>query len=188
LTDAASFQNFKSSGPFEKGLVQIFTGDGRGKTTAALGIVVRALGHGLRVCVVVFMKGDYPYSEWKFLAREPNVKVARYGLRTFIDPANIKPEEIEQAKQALAFTREAMLSGNYDLIVLDEVNLAVAWKLVELDEVVRLIKDKPSNIELILTGRQADAKLVELADQVTECLNIKHPYDKGTLARRGIDY
>ena len=81
-----------------------------------------------------------------------------------------------------------MLSGNYDLVVLDEVNVAVAWKLVELDEVVRLISDKPKNVELILTGRQADTKLVQLADLVTEMLNIKHPYDEGVLARKGIDY
>jgi cob(I)alamin adenosyltransferase len=81
-----------------------------------------------------------------------------------------------------------MLSGNYDLVVLDEVNVAVAWKLVELDEVIRLIKDKPPNVELILTGRYADPKLVQLADLVTECLKIKHPYDEGVAARRGVEY
>jgi len=173
---------------FEKGLVQIFTGDGKGKTSAALGVVLRALGDGLRVCVIVFMKGDYPYSEWKILSTLPNVKVARFGFRTFTDPANVKPEEIEQAKQALAAAREAMLSGDYELVVLDEVNIATAWKLIELNEVVRLIQDKPSNVELILTGRHADRKIVEMADLVTECLKIKHPYDKGIPARKGIDY
>jgi len=88
----------------------------------------------------------------------------------------------------LAAAREAMLGGNYDLVVLDEVNVATAWKLVELDEVVRLIRDKPSNVELILTGRHADTKLVQMADLVTECLKIKHPYDKGITSRKGIDY
>ena len=177
-----------SSVPFKKGLVQIFTGEGKGKTSAALGVVLRALGHGLRVCIVVFMKGDYPYGEWEVLSKLSNVKIARFGFRTFTDPANIKPEEIEQAKQALAAAREAMLGGNYDLVVLDEVNVATAWKLVELDEVVRLIRDKPPNVELILTGRHADTKLVQLADLVTECLKIKHPYDKGITSRKGIDY
>jgi len=177
-----------SSKPFKKGLVQIFTGDGRGKTSAALGTVLRALGQGMRVCIVVFMKGDYPYSEWKFLSAIPDVKIARFGFRTFTDPTNVKPEEIEQAKQALATAREAMLSSDFDLIVLDEVNVAVGWKLIELDKVVKLIQDKPPNVELILTGRHADAKLVEMADLVTECLKIKHPYDKGIMARRGIDY
>ncbi|MFC2010666.1 cob(I)yrinic acid a,c-diamide adenosyltransferase [Chloroflexota bacterium] len=187
MTEAASLNGFSSPESFKKGLVQIFTGDGKGKTSAALGVVLRALGHGLKVCVVVFMKGDYPYSEWKALSKLPNVKIARFGFRTFTDPANVKPEEIEQAKQALAAAREAMLGGNYDLVMLDEVNIAVAWKLVELDEVVRLIRDKPHNVELILTGRQADTELIKLADLVTECLKIKHPYDKGIMARKGID-
>ena len=177
-----------SSVPFKQGLVQIFTGEGKGKTSAALGVVLRALGHGLRVCIVAFMKGDYPYGEWEVLSKLSNVKIAKFGFRTFTDPANIKPEEIEQAKQGLAAAREAMLGGNYDLVVLDEVNVATAWKLVELDEVVRLIRDKPPNVELILTGRHADTELVQMADLVTECLKIKHPYDKGITSRKGIDY
>ena len=188
LAETSSLHSYSSSEPLKKGLVQIFTGEGRGKTSAALGVALRALGHGLRVCIVVFMKGDYPYGEWEALSKLPNVNIARFGFRTFTDPAKVKPEEIEQAKQALAAAREAMLGGNYDLVVLDEVNIAVAWKLVELDEVVRLIGDKPPKVELILTGRQADARLVQLADLVTECLKIKHPYDKGIKARAGIDY
>jgi len=184
----APLRDFVPSASFKEGLVQIFTGDGKGKTSAALGVVLRALGHGLRVCIVAFMKGDYPYGEWDVLSKLPNVKIARFGFRTFTDPANVKPEEIEQARQALATAREAMLGGHYDLVVLDEVNVAVAWKLVELDEVVRLIQDKPANVELILTGRYADTRLVQLADLVTECLKIKHPYDKGITSRKGIDY
>jgi len=176
------------SEPFTKGLVQIFTGDGKGKTSAALGAVLRALGHGLRVYFVYFMKGDYPYGERSILSSLSNVDMASFGQKGFVDPANVKPEEKEQARLALAAAREAMLSGNYDLVVLDEVNLAVAWKLVELDEVVRLINDKPQNVELILTGRRADAKLVQMADLVTEMLKIKHPYDKGIKARQGIEY
>lgn len=176
-----------SSKPLQ-GLVQIFTGDGKGKTSAALGTVVRALGQGMKVCIVVFMKGDYPYSEWKFFSDVPGVKIARFGLSTFTDPNNVKPEEREQAEKALEYAREAMLGGEYDLLVLDEVNVAAAWKLIDVDDVVKLIKDKPRNVELILTGRSADTKLVQLADMVTECLKIKHPYDKGIKARRGIDY
>ena len=174
--------------PVSRGLVYIFTGDGKGKTSAALGVVLRALGHEMRVHITYFMKGDYPYGERAILSKLPNVTMASFGSREFIDQANVKPEEIEQARLALATAREAILSGNYDLVVLDEVNIAVAWKLVELDEVVKLIRDKPKNVELILTGRQADTKLVQLADLVTEMLKIKHPYDKGVLARRGIDY
>jgi cob(I)alamin adenosyltransferase len=111
-----------------------------------------------------------------------------FGQKEFTDPAKIKPEEIEQAKQALAAAHEAMLSGNYDLVVLDEVNVAAAWGLVGLDEVIGLIEDRPQNVELILTGRKADAKLIQLADLVTECVDIKHPYKKGIKARRGIEY
>ncbi len=172
-----------------RGLVQIFTGDGKGKTSAALGAVLRALGHGLRVYFVFFMKGDYPYGERNILSKLPNIEVISFGHKDcFVDLANIKPEEKEQARQALAAAREAMLSGSYDLIVLDEVNVAVAFKLVELDEVIKLIDDKPPNVELILTGRKADTKLVQLADLVTEMLKIKHPYDVGVVARKGIEY
>ena len=171
-----------------RGLVYIFTGDGKGKTSAALGTVLRALGHGMRVYIIYFMKGDYPYGERAVLAKLADVTMASFGSLEFVDPANVKPEEIEQAKLALVTAREAMLSGNYDLVVLDEVNVAVAWKLVELDDVVRLISDKPSSVELILTGRQADTRLVKIADLVTEMLNIKHPYDQRVPARKGIDY
>jgi len=175
-------------GKTDKGIVQVFTGNGKGKTSAALGAVLRALGHGLRVCIVFFMKGKYPYGEFSTLSKLPNVDVASFGLRCLIDPAKINPVEIEQAKLALSTAREAMLSGNYDMVVLDEVNVAADYKLVELDEVVRLIGDKPRNVDLILTGRYADAKIIELADLVTEMVKLKHPYDKGVPARKGIEY
>jgi len=180
--------SFPSSEHLSPGLVQVFTGDGKGKTSAALGVILRALGHGVRVYIVYFMKGDYPYGERRILSELANVTMASFGSREFVNPENVKPEEKEQAKRALAAGREAMLSGNYDLVVLDEVNIAVAWKLVELDEVIRLINDKPENVELVLTGRKADTKLVQLADLVTEMLKIKHPYDEGIKGRRGIDY
>ncbi len=188
MTEKALLHNRSSSEPRSQGLVQVFTGDGKGKTSAALGTALRALGHGLRVYIVFFMKGDYPYGERNILSQLPNITVASFGQKEFTDPAKIKPEEIEQAKQALDAAREAMLSGDYDIVVLDEVNVAVAWNLVALNEVIRLIKDKPRNVELILTGRKADTRLIELADLVTEMVKIKHPYDKGVLARKGLDY
>jgi cob(I)alamin adenosyltransferase len=168
--------------------VQIFTGDGKGKTSAAIGAVIRALGHGLRVYIAFFMKGDYPYGERSILSQFPNVTMESFGTRGFVDPANIKPEEKEEAKRGLAAARKAMLNGSYDLVVLDEINLAVAWNLVELDDVVKLIEEKPEGVELILTGRRADSKLVKAADLVTEMLKIKHPYDEGVAARKGIEY
>lgn len=180
--------NSPPSESFSRGLVQIFTGDGRGKTSAALGTVLRALGHGLRVYIVFFMKDDYVYGERNILSNLPNVTMVSFGQREFVDPTNIKPKEIELARQALAAAREAVFNGNYDLVVLDEANIAVAWKMVALDEMLSLIRDKPQNVELILTGRQADAELVKSADLVTEMLKIKHHYDKKVLARKGIDY
>jgi cob(I)alamin adenosyltransferase len=171
-----------------QGLVQIFTGDGKGKTTAALGTALRALGHGLKVFVAVFMKGDYPYGEWEALATFPNTTIMRFGFRDFTDPNHVKPEEREQAELALAAARRALVGGAYDLVILDEVNVASAWKLIKTDDVVSLIKDRPAHVELILTGRRADQRLMDAADLVTECVKVKHPYDKGTLARSGIEF
>ena len=171
-----------------KGLVQVFTGNGKGKTTAALGTILRAAGHGLRVFIVFFMKGNYGYGEFSTLSNLPNVDMTSFGFRRLVDPNNIKPEEIEQARLALATAREAILGGNYDLVVLDEVNVALGFNLIELDEVVELIKAKPTNVELILTGRYAEAKLIEMADLVTEMTKVKHPFDKGIKARKGIEY
>jgi cob(I)alamin adenosyltransferase len=177
-----------SSKPTQRGLVYIFTGDGKGKTSGALGIVLRALGHGLKAYIIFFMKGDYPYGERRILSQLPNVDFISFGSKDFIDPANITPQAKEQAQQALAHARNIILNGNYDLVVLDEVNVAAAWNLIEPDEVVKLARDKPDKLELILTGRGASAKLIEMADLVTECLKIKHPYDRGEMARKGIDW
>jgi len=175
-------------GKNDKGIVQVFTGNGKGKTSAALGSVLRALGHNLRVYIVFFMKGKYPYGEFSTLSKLPNVEVASFGLRCLIDPANINPDEIEQAELALSAARTALLGGNYDLVVLDEVNVAVHFKLIEPDDVVQLINDRPQNVDLILTGRYADARVIELADLATEMVKLKHHYDKGVKARKGIEY
>lgn len=168
-------------------MVEVFTGDGKGKTSAALGMILRALGHDLRVYIVFFMKGSFPYGEQKTLSQLPDVTFDKFGFETFCDPANIKPEEKEQAQKALSAAREAMLSGNYDMVILDEVNVASGWKLIDPSQVVQLIKDKPENVELILTGRYADPRIIELADVVTNMAKVKHPYDRGILARKGFD-
>lgn len=171
-----------------KGLVQIFTGNGKGKTTAALGTILRAAGHGLKVFIIFFMKGDYAYGEFDALLNLPNVEIRKSGFRVFTDPLNIKPEEKEQAESALAVARDAILSGKYDLVVLDEVNVALEYKLIETASIIKLIEDKPPHVELILTGRYADNELVEKADLVTEMVKVKHPFDKGIKARKGIEY
>jgi cob(I)alamin adenosyltransferase len=171
-----------------KGLVQVFTGNGKGKTTAALGTVLRAAGHGLRVFIVFFMKGNYKYGEFSTLARLPNVTMASFGLRKLMSPGRASPEEKEQAALALAAAREATLSGLYDLVVLDEVNVALGFNLIEADEVIEFIRNKPPGVELILTGRYADSRIIEMADLVTEMVKIKHPFDRGIKARKGIEY
>jgi cob(I)alamin adenosyltransferase len=170
------------------GLVQVFTGDGKGKTSAALGVAMRALGHGMRVHITFFMKGDFPYGEQEVLARLPNVTFGRFGQREFVDPKNIRPEEKEQAREALRDAQRAVMSGEYDLVVLDEVNVAAAWGLVDVEDVVELVKRKPEKTELILTGRYADERIVELADLVTEMREVKHPFRKGTVSRTGMAY
>jgi len=174
--------------PFTKGLVEIFTGSGKGKTSAALGMVLRALGQGFRVYIIFFMKGNYPYGERNMLPQLTNVSFQSFGHEQFVDPQNVKAEEREQAGEALQAARSAIASSKFDLVVLDEVNVAVAWKLIEVEDLLKLIDEKPQNVELILTGRYADQRLIERADLVTEMVEIKHPYQKGIKARKGIEY
>ena len=171
-----------------KGLVQVLTGNGRGKTTAALGTALRASGQDQKVHIVHFMKGTYPYGEHKALALLPNITVSRFGKLDFVDPHNIKDDERQEARNALTNGWEALHSGQYDMVILDEVNIASGWGLIPVDDVIKLIKEKPDNVELILTGRYADPRLIEIADLVTEMVEIKHPYQQGIKARRGCEF
>lgn len=151
-------------------------------------MVLRAVGHGFRVCVIFFMKGDFPYGEQKVLATLPNVSVAVFGRPYFVDPNNVKEEDKKEARRALEAARKAITGSEYDVVVLDEVNVASAWGLVEVGDVLKLIEDKPKSVELILTGRYADPRIIEKADLVTEMLAIKHPFENGIPARAGLDY
>lgn len=181
--------NCSETQPDKKGLVSIFTGDGKGKTTAAIGTAVRAAGYGLRVFIVFFAKGgNYPCGEANTLSELPNITVTSCHHKNWIDKNNVKAEDKKLAESALTEAREAMLNNNYDLMILDEINIAINYGLIGLDEVISFVKGKPQNLELILTGRYAEPKLVEMADMVIEMSIIKHPYGKGIKARRGIDY
>jgi cob(I)alamin adenosyltransferase len=171
-----------------KSLVQVFTGNGKGKTTAAVGTIVRAAGHGLKVFLVSFMKGSYAYGEYKTLAIIPNVEIAQFGLRKFTDPDHVQSEEKVEAEAALEAARKAVMSGEYDLVVMDEVNVAVRYNLVALEDVLQIIASRPPRVELILTGRYADNKILAAADLVTEMVKVKHPFDAGVKARKGIEY
>ncbi len=171
-----------------KGLIQVLTGDGRGKTTAALGQAMRAAGHGFKVYIVQFMKGWPYYGELKTVGQHPNITIKQFGRPDFVDRDNPDPVDIEMAREALDHSREVVMSGEYDMVILDEVNVALEWKLIQLRDVLSLMEEKPEELELILTGRYAHPQVIARADLVTEMREIKHPYQKGVVGRRGIDY
>ena len=170
------------------GTVQVYTGDGKGKTTAALGQALRASGHGLRIIVIQFMKGQIKYGELEAVKNIPGFVIEQYGLPTFVDKDNPSKEDIELAKKGFERAKEVILSGEYDMVILDEANVALDYGLLKLDEVIDLIKKKPKNVELILTGRYAPQEILEIADLVTDVREIKHFYQKGIQAREGIEY
>jgi len=171
------------------GFVQVYTGDGKGKTTASLGLVVRAAGYGHRTCIVSFLKGDPNYGELRFIREHmPMVDYHLAGRMNFVDPADPDPADIEIAQQGLATARDAIASGDYQLVVLDEVNVAATLGLVEEDDVLALLDGRPEHVEVVLTGRDAPPSFVERADLVTEMRMVKHFYEAGIPARRGIEF
>lgn len=179
----------------EKGLVYVYTGDGKGKTSAALGTAFRALGHGWRVLVVQFFKGDWPvkFGELASAAKHDKLEIMQIG-RGFVGiMGDDKPVEEHRAaaKEAMRTAREKAHSGNYDLVVLDEVNNAAdpdRARLIEVDDLVDFIEKRPSALNLVLTGRNAHPRIVALADLVTEMKEVKHPFSKGVPARKGLDF
>jgi len=171
-----------------QGLVIVITGNGKGKTTSALGQALRALGHGYKVCIIQFMKGR-KYGEC--LAAEkyfPGLVFHQCGLDSFVMRDNPVPIDVEMAKEGLELARQEVNSGKWDMVILDEVNVAVDFKLVPLAEVLELIEKKPPSLDLILTGRNAPSELVERADTVSEIKDIKHHYAAGIKDRAGIEY
>ena len=172
-----------------RGLVQVYTGDGKGKTTAGLGLALRAAGHGLRSALFCFMKTDDTYGEIMGAARfAPWITVRAVGRETFVDRESPAWEDVRVAREGFAAAREATMGGEYDLVILDEINLVLDFGLVPVDEVLQLLRDKPHHVEIVLTGRSAPAAVLEAADLVTEMVERKHYYPKGIYARRGIDY
>ncbi len=169
-----------------KGYIQIYTGDGKGKTTAALGLTLRAYGAGLRVFIGQFIKG-MAYSELKALPElKDRVTLKQYGRGCFIRQ---KPssEDTAAARQGFDECRAMVMNGDYDIVILDELNIALHFKLVSLDDVIALCKNKPDSVELIITGRCMPDELLEIADLVTEMKELKHYYRSGVTARKGIE-
>jgi len=169
-----------------RGYVQVYTGDGKGKTTAALGLALRASGHGMRTYVGQFMKGQL-YGELEALCDHPYITIEQYGDVRCIRREEVTPEHVAQAQRGLTRAREAMLSGQYDLVVLDEVNVSIWFGLLEVAAVLAFLDEKPERVEVILTGRRAPQELIERADLVTEMREVKHYYERGVAARRGIE-
>jgi len=168
-----------------KGYLQVYTGNGKGKTTAAIGLAIRATGAGKKIYMAQFVKG-MRYSEIKTLEKFNNIKIEQFGLKCFIKDKP-KPEDIKSAREGLAKAKQQMFSGNYDIVILDEANIAVFFDLFTIDDLLDVIAVKPDNLELIITGRYAHEKLIEIADLVTEMKEIKHYYNDGVNARQGIE-
>jgi cob(I)alamin adenosyltransferase len=173
---------------YRKGLVQVYTGDGKGKTTAAFGQALRAIGQGYRVCVIQFMKGR-KYGECLAAERHlPNLTVHLSGLDSFVMRDNPAPLDIELASQGLDIARKAIASGDYEMVILDEINVAADFRLIPLDDIIDLVKSKPASVDLILTGRYAPPEIIALADTVSEIREVRHHYRAGVKERAGIEY
>jgi cob(I)alamin adenosyltransferase len=170
-----------------QGFVQIYTGDGKGKTTAALGLALRALGHGLRVVVVQFMKADQTLGEI-VMAERLGLEVLQVGLDHWVRKGEATAEDLAAAASGFGRAREAVMGGAYDLVVLDELVTAVFFELIPARDVLGLLASKPEHVELVLTGRRAPQELVDAADLVTDMRPVKHYFDRGVEAREGIEY
>lgn len=172
----------------EKGLVQVYTGNGKGKTSAAFGLALRAIGRGLKVYIIQFIKGGFDYGELYMLDKLPNLTLKAFGRGRFVTAKPPEKEDIKLAEEALQLSEKVVTSGEYDVVILDEVSVALNLKLISLDDVLELIKTKPKHVELVLTGRSAPNEIIEVADLVTEMREIKHPFSKGFPARKGIEH
>ena len=172
----------------QDGLIQIYTGDGKGKTTAALGLALRACGQGAKVAIIQFMKGWEHYGELSAVKLLPNVTFVQTGRPDYVYRGKEEPKDFQEAERGLALASEVASSGEYDLLILDEIIVALDYKLIPLCDVLTLLDSKPNSLEIVLTGRSAPKELTEKADLVTEMKEIKHPYQKGLQGRRGIEY
>jgi len=174
-----------------RGLVLVLTGDGKGKTTSCLGMAVRAVGYGMKVVMIQFIKGSLHYGELdgaKRLAPEFELIPMGKGFVGIMGDALPFYVHADAAREALAAARERMLSGKYDIVILDEVNVAVRLRLIDLEDVLSLVREKPENVHLILSGRGAHEEVLRLAHLVTEMRSVKHPFEIGIEAEKGIDY
>lgn len=173
------------------GLTIIYTGKGKGKTTAALGLALRASGYEKKICMIQFIKGSWHYGEMDSSKKlEPNFEMVAVGkgFVGIIDDKSPKEDHQKVAKDAIKISNEKIQSEKYDIVILDEINYAVNLGLIDVKDVINLIKNKPDFVDLILTGNYAKEEIIEIADLVTEMKEIKHPFQKGIKAKKGIDF
>ncbi len=172
----------------EKGLIQVYTGNGKGKTTAALGLALRAVGHGLKVLVIQFMKGNINYGELESSKKlSPYLTIVQMGRETFVSKTNPDPVDTRLAQDGFDLAKRAITGEAYDIIILDEIIVAVDYGLIPLSDLLHLLDTKPNGVELILTGRNAKPEIFEKADLVTEMVEQKHYYRNGVSAREGVE-
>lgn len=189
-------EDYKTAHPWQKkrsderkvGLVMVNTGPGKGKTTAALGLALRAIGHHHKVKIIQFMKGDPFFGELLIRERLPELDIEQYGLDRFVDPRNPEPEQVSRAQAGFEAARRAVLSGDFHVVILDEINVAASMGLVDTNAVVDLLHHKPSHVEVVLTGRDAPQAILDVADYVNLITDVKHPYQKNIPARVGIEF
>jgi cob(I)alamin adenosyltransferase len=172
----------------QQGLIQVYTGDGKGKTTCALGLALRAVGQGFKVFMVQFLKTDDTGEVQAARRLAPDFTMESFGIPGFPRLSDPSPETLAAARQAFHRARQVILAGEHDLVILDEVNLSLTYNLVPLAEMLELLGQRPPHVEVVLTGRNAPAELVDLADLVTEMRPVKHYFEAGIKARRGIEW
>lgn len=177
----------------QHGYIQIYTGNGKGKTTASLGLAMRALGRKWKVLIVMFTKGGDNYGElksFKNLSDEisNNLTIVQAGLDRIVYAHNKSEDDEKEIKQGWEITKKAILNDEYQLIILDEINIAIDLKILDIDEVIEVLKNKPKDMEIVLTGRNAHKKAIEIAHLVSEIKPVKHYWDTGVSARKGIEY
>jgi cob(I)alamin adenosyltransferase len=174
----------------DRAYLVVLTGNGKGKTTSALGMAMRAVGQGLKVAMLQFLKGSWKYGELETANKlAPGLTIRPLGEGfVHVDPSNPNPKDIQCAQAALKTCEEVLHSGKYNMVIFDEINNAIAYGLLSVDSVIELLEQRPPQVHVVLTGRDADPRILELADLATEMVEIKHPYRSGKIARKGIEY
>jgi cob(I)alamin adenosyltransferase len=170
------------------GLMHVYTGNGKGKSSAAFGLALRAWGQDLRVCIIQWIKSTEYSGEFKAVSSLKGMEIRQFGAGRFFGNESPSPEDVRLAEEGLEFAEQVLSSGDYNLVILDELNVAVHLKLLDPEEAARVLKGRAKGVEVVVTGRYAPSIFYEISDYITEFLAVKHPFEKGISARRGIEY